>query len=90
LKYAIKLAVIFHYKTKPMEEKEMREFSWTALFLVTSFCFFAFSIILELLDHTHPDIFLWIAGISLFLGLLNAVSTLLTRSSGKGKRKLSS
>ena len=68
----------------------MKEFSWTGLFLVTSFCFFAFSMILELLDHTHPALFIWIGGISLFLGLLNAILTSLTRSSGKDKRKLSS
>jgi len=85
-----KLSVIFHCKSNLMEEKEMREFSWTGLFLVTSFCFFAFSIILELLDHDHPDFFIWIAGSSLFLGLINGISTLLTRTSGKRRRKLSS
>jgi hypothetical protein len=73
-----------------MEEKEIREFSWTSLFFVTSFCFFAFSVIMELLNHTHPALFIRIGGISLFLGLLNAILTSLTRSSGKDKRKLSS
>jgi len=73
-----------------MEEKEMREFSWTGLFLVTSLCFFAFSMILELLDHTHPDLFIWIACSSLFLGFLNAVSSLMSRVSRKDKHKLSS
>jgi uncharacterized membrane protein YgdD (TMEM256/DUF423 family) len=72
-----------------MEEKEMREFSWTGLFLVTGFCFFAFVIILELLDHTHPDYFTWIGGSSLLLGILNTVTGLVHRVSGKGKRKLS-
>jgi hypothetical protein len=73
-----------------MEEKEMREFSWTGLFFVTGFCFFAFVIILELLDHTHPDYFIWIAGSSLLLGTLNTVTALVRRVSGKDKRKLSS
>jgi hypothetical protein len=73
-----------------MEEKEMREFSWTGLFFVTGFCFFAFVIILELLDHTHPDYFIWIAGSSLFLGFLNTLSSLMTRASHKNKRNLSS
>jgi hypothetical protein len=45
---------------------------------------------MELLNHTHPALFIWIGGISLFLGLLNAILTSLTRSSGKDKRKLSS
>jgi hypothetical protein len=73
-----------------MEEKEMREFSWAGLFFVTSFCFFAFSALLELLDNAYPRIFIWIGGISLFLGLLNIASTFLTRASGKSNRDLSS
>ena len=68
----------------------MREFSWTGLFFVTGFCFFAFTIILELLDHTHPDFFIWIAGTSLLLGFLNIVSSLVISLSGKNKHKLSS
>jgi len=58
-----------------MDEKDMKEFSWTGLFLVTAFCFFAFSGILEFLNNTYPGYFLWIGGISLLLGLLNAVLT---------------
>jgi hypothetical protein len=73
-----------------MEEKEMREFSWTGLFFVTSFCFFAFSAIMELLDHTHPVLFIWIGSISLILGLINAATTLFSRASGKDNRNLSS
>ena len=73
-----------------MEEKEMRQFSWTGLFLVTGLCFFAFSFILKFLDNSHPRKFLWIGGICLFLGLLNAVTTFVTNTSGKDRRKLSS
>ena len=68
----------------------MREFSWTGLFFVTSFCFFAFVIILELLNHTHPGVFIWIGCSSLLLGILNIVTALVHRVPGKDKRKLSS
>ncbi|MES1222235.1 MAG: hypothetical protein ABUT20_42460 [Bacteroidota bacterium] len=67
-----------------MDEREMNEFSWTGLFLVTSFCFFAFSGVLELLNNTHPVIFTWIGGAALLLGLLNAVLIHKGRASSKG------
>lgn len=71
-----------------MDEKKLREFSWTELFIVTSLCFFAFSAILEFLNHTYPDIFIWIGGISLILSLINAALIYLSRASSKGKHKL--
>jgi uncharacterized membrane protein YgdD (TMEM256/DUF423 family) len=73
-----------------MEEREMREFSWTGLFLVTGLCFFIFSGILEYLDHTHPSFFIWIGSISIFLGLLNIATRSMSRATSKANRKLSS
>lgn len=68
-----------------MKEKESREFSWTEFFIVTSLCFFAFSAILEFLNHNHPAIFMWIGGVSFLLGLLNAGSIYLGRPQSKNK-----
>jgi len=73
-----------------MEEKELGEFSWTGLFVVTSLCFFAFSAILEFLDHDHPRIFIWIGSISLLFAMLNAASTFMRRAVSKSKQKLHS
>jgi hypothetical protein len=71
-----------------MEEKELKEFSWTGLFIVTGLCFFGFSAILEFLDHTHPKIFIWIGLLSIFLGILNMISKLTTRSVTKKRNKI--
>ena len=60
-----------------MEDKEMKDFSWTALFLVTGFCFFAFSKLLQLLDGTHLPVFTWIGVIAILLGSLNYIRTLM-------------
>ncbi len=53
-----------------MEEKEMREFSWTNLFLVTGLCFLAFSGFLKLLDGSHVLLFLRIGLVTTGLGLI--------------------
>lgn len=53
-----------------MDEKEMREFSWPGLFLVTGFCFFLFSLILKFLNGSYPNIFTWISLVSIGLGIL--------------------
>lgn len=62
-----------------MKEKETSEFSWTGLFLVTSFCFFIFSSFLKFIDNTNPGIFLWIGFIALFLGLISSAGNMLDR-----------
>jgi len=71
-----------------MEEKELKEFSWTGLFIVTGLCFFAFSAVLEFLDHTHPRIFIWIGLVSIFLGIVNIISKIVSRPSGKKRSKI--
>ena len=74
-----------------MEEKEMKEFSWTGMFLVTGFCFFLFRLILKILDGTEPRIFLMIGSVSLFLGLLNAAAARsMSRTHDKSNRNLTS
>jgi len=70
-----------------MEKDEMRRFSWTELFIVTGLCFFAFSAILEFLNHSHPHIFIWIGSISLLLGILNAGLIFISRELSKRNHK---
>ncbi len=58
-----------------MEDKEMKQFSWTAFLLVTGFSFFMFSKMMLFLDGTQLPLFTWI-GISLIAaGSLRAVLT---------------
>jgi len=71
-----------------MEEKELKEFSWTGLFIITGLCFFGFSAVLEFLDHSHPRIFIWIGAGSIFLGILNMISKLTARPSLKKRNKI--
>lgn len=63
-----------------MEDKEMKEFSWTAFFLVTGFSFFAFSKMLQILDGTQLQVFTWIGVVSILVGSLNKIRTLIGKS----------
>lgn len=73
-----------------MEEKNMREFSWTALFFVTSFCFFSFSGALKILGSVQNDLFIWVGTISLVLGLLCRAVKLFHQQTRKNSRDLTS
>ena len=42
-------------ETYPMKQKDPTKFSWPGLFIVTSFCFFAFSGLTKLLDGSAED-----------------------------------
>lgn len=64
-----------------MEDKDMKEFSWTAFLLVTGFCFFFFSKILQALDGTHIPLFTWIGVIAIVAGSVNSIRTLMERPS---------
>ncbi|HEY6062250.1 MAG TPA: hypothetical protein VIV35_01505 [Chitinophagaceae bacterium] len=64
-----------------MEDKEMKEFSLTAFFLVTGFSSFAFSKILQLLDGTQIPAFTWIGIIAILAGSLNSIRSLMQSSS---------
>ncbi len=63
-----------------MEDKELKEFSWTAFFLVTGFSFFAFSKMLQWLDGTPLPVFTWIGVIACLVGSLNSIRTLMEKS----------
>jgi hypothetical protein len=66
-----------------MEDREMKEFSWTGLFLVTGFCFFLFSAIMKLLAGEPVPIFTWIGIACVFLGSLNGIGTFILRAEQK-------
>jgi predicted membrane channel-forming protein YqfA (hemolysin III family) len=59
-----------------MEDKEMKEFSWTAFFVVTGFSFILFSKILHLLDGTRLPIFTWAGIIAIMTGSFYFIVTL--------------
>jgi hypothetical protein len=63
-----------------MEEKDLREFSWTGLFIVTGCCFFLFSGVMKLLEGVHIPFFTWTGFASLLLGSLSTVGNLLAKS----------
>jgi len=73
-----------------MDEKNLREFSWTALFFVTSFCFFSFSGALKILGSEQNGLFIWVGSISLLLGLLCQVGKLVAQQPAKKRRDLTS
>lgn len=52
------------------DEKELREFSWVGLFMVTGICFFGFSLLIKLLDGSHVPIFIKIGLVSLGLAAI--------------------
>jgi hypothetical protein len=53
-----------------MEDQDLK-FSWTSFFLVTSFSFFLFALILKKLENIEPRIFIWTGLATLILGLIN-------------------
>ncbi len=73
-----------HQNSNPMGEKESNEFSWTGLFLVTSGCFFLFSLFLKWIENREPGIFLWTGVICLVLGLISGSNELLK---GQSRRR---
>jgi hypothetical protein len=63
-----------------MEDKEMKEFSVTAFFLVTGFSFIVFSKALRLLNRTPLPLFTWIGVIAIMIGSVYCIATLKGRS----------
>jgi predicted membrane channel-forming protein YqfA (hemolysin III family) len=59
-----------------MEDKEMKEFSWTAFFLVTGFSLILFSKILQFLDGTRLQVFTWAGIVTIIIGSLYFILTL--------------
>lgn len=62
-----------------MDDRNLREFSWTAFFLVTGFSFFIFSKLLQFLDGTHLPVFSWIGVIAIVIGSLSSIRSLTER-----------
>ncbi len=58
-----------------MEEREIKEFSWSIFFCVTAVSFLAFSGALKLLDAAHSGLFLRIGLIFGGLGILALLNT---------------
>jgi hypothetical protein len=67
--------LVYVFKIKPMEDKEMKQFSWTAFFLVTGFSFFMFSKLMLFLDGTQLPIFTWIGLAAIAVGSLRAAKS---------------
>jgi predicted membrane channel-forming protein YqfA (hemolysin III family) len=63
-----------------MEDKEMKEFSWTAFFLVTGFSLILFSKVLQFLDGTRLPILTWIGIGTILIGALHFLMTLKEKS----------
>ncbi|HMK24431.1 MAG TPA: hypothetical protein VK483_00275 [Chitinophagaceae bacterium] len=63
-----------------MEDKEMKEFSRTAFFLVTGFSFIVFSKVLRFLNRAPLPIFTWIGVIAIMIGSLYFIATLKGKS----------
>ncbi|HEX7845675.1 MAG TPA: hypothetical protein VF476_07700 [Chitinophagaceae bacterium] len=66
-----------------MEEREMREFSWSIFFCVTAVSFFIFSVALDLLDASRSGLFLKIGLVLGGLGILSFLNTWLGDRAGK-------
>lgn len=62
-----------------MEDKEMKQFSWTAFFLVTGFSFFMFSKMMLFLDGTNLPVFTWLGILAIAIGSIRAVRSLNSR-----------
>jgi hypothetical protein len=73
-----------------MEKDEIKVFSWTGLFLVTSVCFFVFSNFIKFLEGYPPRIFIWIGFIALFLGLVSGAADFAKHSHNKKKSNTAS
>jgi hypothetical protein len=52
------------------EEKEMNDFSWQLLFVVTGLCSFIFNGILVLLDGTGSSLFTWLGVSGTSIGII--------------------
>jgi hypothetical protein len=59
-----------------MEDKQMKDFSWTAFFLVTGLSFFLFSKLLWMLDGTPLPVFTWLGIASIAIGSFRIILSL--------------
>ena len=63
-----------------MEDKEMKEFSRTAFFLVTGFSFIVFSKVHQFLNRSPLPLFTWIGVIAIMIGSVYFIATLKGKS----------
>jgi len=71
-----------------MEEKELKQFSWTGLFLVTGICFLIFSIAMRILEGQTVPFFTWIGIACMLLGSLNGIGTFIMRAEHKKEESI--
>jgi hypothetical protein len=69
------------------EEKEMRKFSWSGLFIVTSTCSFLFSLFLKFIDGQHISLFIKIGVASLILAFFSIINSLVKQKEAKSRTK---
>ena len=69
-----------------MEDKDMKDFSWTGLFLVTGICAFLFSGIMKMLEGSYVPLFTWVGVSCLLMGSINGIGVFIMRLE-EGKKK---
>ena len=69
-----------------MEDNDVKDFSWTGLFLVTGICSFLFSGIMKMLEGSYVPFFTWIGISCLLMGAINGIGVLIIRLE-EGKKK---
>lgn len=71
-----------------MRDKDLEPtFPWTLLFFITGLCYFVFAGILKLLNTTLPVVFFWIGIVSVSLGCISAVGSLVLKLKMPAKRE---
>lgn len=71
-----------------MENKDISDFSWSGLFIVTTCCSFLFNGVIKFLDGGFSNILFAIGIIAAFLAIVNwAVRTVARRSFNKRRRR---
>jgi len=71
-----------------MENKDISEFSWSGLFIVTACCSFLFNGVIKFLDGDFSNILFAIGTIAAFLAIVNwAARTVARRNFRKRRRR---
>ena len=68
-----------------MEENEDRIFYPALFLLVTGFTFLLFTLFLYLVDGICKEVFAWIGGIAMVLGILSGAGAFIIKAKRKGK-----
>lgn len=70
-----------------MENKEISEFSWSGLFIVTACCSFLFNGAIKFLDGSFSNLLFVIGTAAAFLTIANWAARTVARSSNKKRSK---